>query len=1039
MLRSAPATRLWYNADMTPQGMMQWPTNKRLMGLGRAAWVFVFGLTALLALPPGTRAEETEAAPKQESIHEQDYAIRRWIVDDGLPHNTASRAVQDGRGYLWLSTGAGLTRFTGSKFTTYNLADTGAVPKMLGENIRDLALDGRNTLVFLPAGGGVMMMRDGNILPHPSSSELSRYPLLELFIEPDGTLWTGTTTTESKLLLRWSKGTLQRFEPKVGAIHRSARMTFARDNLGRVWAAGGEFLGWYHDGQLTRWPLLQGTDFCIAPSRTGGIWVSTGEQLAKIEGNQITTLGSGKDWAEVTKEVRGLMEDDRSTLWIATRRHGLYHISDGKPVQSFKTNDVVMSVMEDSEGNIWATTEGAGILRLRPKVHALLNHSMGMPEDISLSVTDDSTGTLWCANRGGGLLRVSGGRIESIVRESGQNAYVYAVVSDKSGTIWAGAADGLLCYKPGTDRFLRMFSPETREIRVLYRSQHDEIWIATADNQLKVLKNGVLTDLTEAVGFDQRRVGAITEDANGTVWVATIDQILVGFTDGRRTHRYTRNQFPGGGNFQAALIDALGSLCLGTTQGLLVKNGDRFVPLTEKEGLPDDMIYQLLDDKKGRLWVGSRRGIYFLPIGELHAVISGKQSRVNATMLGKDEGLPSTSANDGAQPNSWHAKDGRLWFATHAGLIGIDPNAFIPERPGPRLHLDKVLIDQIPVPRDDQLIIPPGRHRVDFIVDALDYTAPEKVHLQHQLVGLDNNWVETKINQDISYTGVPSGKYTLRVVATNQDRRRNEQELRLEVVVVPAWWERWWFRAGCGLVFTGAVVWLARLWSHRRLKNKLARLEHEHALDKERARIARNLHDELGGSATQLGMLAERLKRHGTNPEMMPLLGQMAWKARRLAGEVESIVWTVSPKNNTWDRLADFLNQFCQGFATDSGLDFCSDGIDSIPALPLSPEAQHHILAATKEAMNNIVKHAHAKNVTLTLSAADGVFTLSLRDDGIGFNPIAPEHAERNGLTNMHTRLAEIGGECSIESSPGSGSVVRFRTPLATQQASAAN
>jgi signal transduction histidine kinase len=570
-----------------------------------------------------------------------------------------------------------------------------------------------------------------------------------------------------------------------------------------------------------------------------------------------------------------------------------------------------------------------------------------------------------------------------------------------------------------------------QEIRVLYCTTRDDLWIGTADNRLHVLHQGALHDLTQEAGFTGRRPIAIAEDAGGTVWVATIDELLLGFADGRFQHRYTSAQIPGGGHVQAMLVDAYDSLWLGTTQGLVLKQGEHFSLLTENDGLPDKMIYQLLEDARGRLWIGSRRGVYAVSLKELHAVAAGAQKRLNVTTLGKDEGLPSASASDGTQPNAWRARDGRLWFTTHAGLVGIDPDATLPVRPPPRLYIDQVSVDQQLVPAGSRLVVPAGRHQVEVRVDALDFSSPEKVRVLYQLVGYDPDWIDTASDRTINYSRLPPGRYTLRVIAMNQDGRRSEQATSLDVLVIPAWWQTWWAQAGGILAFTGVVVWLVRLRSHRRLRRQLRDLEHKHALEQERARIARDLHDELGGSVTQLGLQAERLKRQPGARELQPALDQLTWHTRRLADDVESIVWTVSPRNDSWRRLTDYISQFARRFFRDPGLDCIVEGADEIPDLPITPEAQHHVLAAAKEAMNNIVKHARARRVTLCFRTTDGAFELILRDDGIGFDPTAPEHAERNGLTNMRTRFQELGGECLITSAPGAGAEVRLRVPFA--------
>ena len=151
-----------------------------------------------------------------------DHVVRRWIVEDGLPHNTLSRVLQDARGYLWLGTGAGLVRFSGAKFTEYHLPASLRTPSALGENIREVAIEDERTLLAIPTSGGLVRLRDGVFFLHPASAQLAKYSLLDLFVEPDGTLWVGANALgdDGRVLIRWSHGQT-RFFGKPEGISRT--------------------------------------------------------------------------------------------------------------------------------------------------------------------------------------------------------------------------------------------------------------------------------------------------------------------------------------------------------------------------------------------------------------------------------------------------------------------------------------------------------------------------------------------------------------------------------------------------------------------------------------------------------------------------------------------------------------------------------------------------------------------------------------------------------------------------------------------------
>jgi signal transduction histidine kinase len=265
----------------------------------------------------------------------------------------------------------------------------------------------------------------------------------------------------------------------------------------------------------------------------------------------------------------------------------------------------------------------------------------------------------------------------------------------------------------------------------------------------------------------------------------------------------------------------------------------------------------------------------------------------------------------------------------------------------------------------------------------------------------------------------------------NQSGVWADKEVSMLIYVGRAWWQTRWFYAAVVLFAVVLVAYAARMWSVRKLKIRLRSLEKEHAIERERARIARNLHDELGGSLTQIGLLAERLRRHRNMEEIDKTLGSLVRRTQGLATDLESIVWTVSPQNNSWDRLAVFASRYARLFFNGTGIECRLEGAESIPALPLALDAQHEVLAICKEALNNVLKHSKASRVSLSFSVVEWVFEIKIHDNGVGFEPSLKEHSERNGLSNMRVRATEIGGRLEIESHADAGTVILLRVPLA--------
>jgi signal transduction histidine kinase len=284
-----------------------------------------------------------------------------------------------------------------------------------------------------------------------------------------------------------------------------------------------------------------------------------------------------------------------------------------------------------------------------------------------------------------------------------------------------------------------------------------------------------------------------------------------------------------------------------------------------------------------------------------------------------------------------------------------------------------------------------------------------------------------------TYEGLAAGRYRLRVGAFHPDGNGPKQETGLELVLVPPFHQRRdvWAVGATGLVAAG--VFAGRTISARRLKRTLDELERAHALERERARIARDLHDEIGAALTEIAMQADAVRHEVedvASPEAMQLTDGICRSAVSLVRSVDAIVWAVNPANDTLNRFAAYLVQSTEQFLDAAGLSMRFQVPSPLPATPLAGTVRHRLLLAVREALNNVVKHARAQAVTLSLRLADGMLEIDVDDDGAGFDLARPPaDAEHDGLDNMRQRMEEIGGTCSIETAPGRGTRVRLQLP----------
>jgi signal transduction histidine kinase len=251
-----------------------------------------------------------------------------------------------------------------------------------------------------------------------------------------------------------------------------------------------------------------------------------------------------------------------------------------------------------------------------------------------------------------------------------------------------------------------------------------------------------------------------------------------------------------------------------------------------------------------------------------------------------------------------------------------------------------------------------------------------------------------------------------------------------EDFVQPHFWQRKLF---VGLTMGGlllAVGTTVRLLERRRSQTQIRRLEKESAVATERARIARDIHDDLGASLTKIHKLAEMLDQLGDSQAGSNQYSKIiSHTARDTIQTMDEIVWAVNPKNDTLKEMADYLVFFVEDFLRPSGIACKLDVPLSLPDIPITAEVRHNLFMVAKEALNNAVKHAAASQITFDLNYSALKLRVEITDNGRGFR--LDETAKTgDGLENMRRRMLAIGGELNIKSDPGQGTAVQLQVLL---------
>ena len=281
-----------------------------------------------------------------------------------------------------------------------------------------------------------------------------------------------------------------------------------------------------------------------------------------------------------------------------------------------------------------------------------------------------------------------------------------------------------------------------------------------------------------------------------------------------------------------------------------------------------------------------------------------------------------------------------------------------------------------------------------------------------------------------SYLNVPPGEYAFQAIAVGSEPQPATASLAFPLKIKRPIWEREWFAplaVAAGVLATALFFFAAY---RRRARHRLAAIKLQHAVERDRARIARDMHDDLGTRVTVLNLAASFVRRaiDGDPEKARQQVVRLESAARDLVTAMDGLVWAVNPKNDTLDHLATHLSAVAQEIFRDSPVRLRIDIADNLPPVTLRSDFRHHFALGVKEALHNILKHAGPCEATFALRFEQGELVAEISDKGRGFDPSIPR--EGNGLPNLAARFAELGGSCVIESAPGKGTRAIFRCQL---------
>ncbi|MDQ8189764.1 ligand-binding sensor domain-containing protein [Roseibacillus persicicus] len=904
---------------------------------------------------------------------QETYSMRVWQSENGLPINIVHSIAQDSKGYIWVATAEGVVRFDGLDFTQ---------------------------------------------IPTPPGFKFSTSGSHRLFATSHGTIWLASST-----------GTLLRIQGdkatpiwKVDDAPNASPITqLIEGSNGKILILKGPDYWTYHQGKISRIDSVSAEvhelfeEDRIKRANSGrighdgrpGTLLSSRQSQWKIDDDNLLTVttDSGQTWPIFLPgigrefEVTEMLEDRAGFIWIATSLHGIGLIRqdrvDLQPTAAGLNRSSALAVLQDSQDNVWIANRNGGVELMQGDRTEHFDFPTGEGHrGVVSTLYEDRENRLWAATREGPIFRWLGWRfVEEFVhvQQFGQvhnPPLVNAIYQDLDGILWMGGQTGLArAIGRQLDRVGLERGYPGGEVTVMSGGVEGELWVGTAQGFVLQYHEGRLRTIGSPSELLFRHVSSILVESNTRVWVTT-----------------------------------LGS-------GLFLYDGKKWHHFGEDQGLPNARLTHIIDDDLGHFWFGSTGGILRASRADLLNRTTQPDAPIHWLVMNRSDGLPTSECVGGHNPAGWRFKDDSIWFPTTLGVVRVDPSLTKVNRTPPPIYLQSVDVDGTPTKIENGRIdLSPENNLLEISYQGLDFSAPEKLTYRTRLLGFEENWSEMGNERSRTFSAIPPGKYTFQVSAMNGDGVLSAKPAIVRIEKHPHFWQTGWFIAQLWLFVILLAGGIGGVLARIRLKRRIQKLNIHNARETERSRIARDLHDDLGASLTEISLLAGLGAEQAAGSEFQSQLDDLSSRCRATAQALDEIVWAVNPREDSLGSLIDYLGGFATEFLERAGINLRLRIPANLPDHPLDTTYRHSIFLCAREAFNNIVKHSEAETAWLHVTLEEGVLEIFIEDDGKGIHPDEPGQGQ--GLQNFKARMKACGGQFDRRNRPSGGTVVRFSIPL---------
>ena len=963
------------------------------------------------------------------------YPFAFYTPRDGLINSRVRSIKQDSRGRMLFITFGGLSVYDGTRFINYNRQDG-----LAEDLINDIVEVGPDSLLVATNAAKLNTLVRGKIGVYQTADNF--YPVVNRFLKSNDGSWYVTADDGLFILKgnRFSRIPLLNNEKIDIGFNLDKVIEWKNYFLLIPWSENlGEKLILYDKATKRVTDIdMKTTVICLVKDAKGHIWIGTGNGPRLID---TVALAEGKiNFLQLPEKFRAIVNNKQSFIFFDKENNAWFYdkeilkitpnlqreyITAEQGLEAASLTDLFI----DREGTVWIATDGNGIIKIRNTNTELL-HSLDQ-KPISISTILNQNDTIWLFNA-----------IDRTIYRFADNKFKLFPLHEKNYKAINFFAHGQKLYLNIGTKFIcienkdeprsydhpriidAIDAPNGIGTGVVGRNGAIIQYVSEPNNifYLYVLKDDKLVMKQRVSNF----IDQMALDRQGGLWMATRDNNILKFTlhpDQPSRYLQMDKNYPKkipDLNPRAITVDTNNNIWIGTRfNGIYkfeCKNGEfkSVAQYTTRTGLTDNFVYTLNCDSNNTIWIGTQTGLDKIFLKNDHYII-GNVSKNNNFF--QTVGKIITTKNN------------TVWALTNGGIILRTSEKLPPARApsAPELLFTSLQVNNKPY-NDPSKNFSYRQNNLSFTVAATSFIDERSIKYSYLLEGSGNEtWSEPSNNSTFNFINLSPGDYTLKMRSEFPEAMYPSQTINYSFTISPPWWHTWWFFTGVSLAILGILFLGLRFYYRRKLEREKIISEKQQAIEKERTRIATDMHDDLGAGLSRIKFLSETIgikkQKHLPFEEDISKIREYSHEMIDKMGE---IVWALNEKNDSISDLLSYTRSYTVEYLSQSGISCSIDSPEVFPATFVTGEFRRNIFLSVKEILHNIVKHAQANHVNITIQINPGL-CISIKDDGIGFDQ-GKTRPYSNGLVNIKKRMTDIDGIMEIETK--NGTMIRLKAPI---------